>query len=223
MNKKIIYLIICFVVIGLLYLGYGKYRKQQYVSNAKAYKEYIYTATEIAKLVIANTDELKTKSSEIKKKHETTYYKSMDEASKYSSIAFQYIMDNNWQVNDMKNFSKDILDSCVREANIRLNTMRDNRDCYPYDHQAFETALKTIRPIIRRYEEETFTKEFYHSSMRDIQNIYDCLAETDVNMGELSQDFRKNVKGKAAGIIKKSYHGNPVNEATLMQRYKGSY
>ena len=220
MKKKIIFIIICFVVAGFLYLGYEKYRKEQYISNAKAYKEYICTATEIAKGVIEKTDELKTMSSVIKKKHETTYYKSMDEASKYSSIAFKYIMDNNWQVNDMRNYSKDILDSCVREASVLLNAMRDNQDCYPYDHQAFETALKTIRPIIRRYEEENFTKEFYQSSMRDIQSIYDCLSETDINMGDLSKDYKKNVKGKAAGIIKKSYHGNPVDEATLMQRYK---
>ena len=220
MKKKIIYAFVCFVFIGLIYWGYGEYRKHQYVSCAKAYKEYIYTATDIAKQVIAKTDELKTKSSVIKKKHETTNYKNKEEATNYGVVALQYIMDNNRQVDDMKEYSKVILDSCVREASLCLKTMRENKDYYSYDHQAFESALKTIRPIIRQYEEENFTKEFYNSSMKDMQIIYDCLSETDVNMGEISQDYREHVKEIIASIMNKSYHGKPGVEASLNLRYK---
>lgn len=215
MNKKIIYIIVCCVVIGLIYLGYGKYRKQQYISNAKAYKEYIYTAADITKYVIEKTDELKTRSSVIKQKHETTKFKNKEEATNYGVVALQYIMDNNQQVDDLKENSKVILDSCVREANICLKTMRENKDYYPYDHQSFETALKTIRPIIRKYEEDNFTKEFYNSSMKDMQIIYDCLAETDVNIGEISQDYREHVKGIIGGIMSKSYHGKPGVDVTF--------
>jgi len=215
MNKKIIYLCVCLLIIGLLYFGYGNYRKHQYITCAKAYKEYIYTATDIAKHVIAKTDELKTKSSFIKKKHETTNYKNKEEATNYGVVALQYIMDNNWQVDDMKEYSIVILDSCVREASLCLNTMREYKDYYPYDHQAFETALKTIRPIIRHYKEENFTKEFYNSSMKEIQVVYDCLSETDVNMGEITQDFRDHVNEMVSSIMDKSYHGKPVIEETL--------
>jgi hypothetical protein len=219
MHKKIIYSFVCFLIFGLLYWGYGKYRKQQYITCAKAYKEYVYTATDIVKQVIAKTDELKTKSSFIKKKHETTNYMNKEEATNYGVVALQYIMDNNWQVDDMKEYSKVILDSCVREASLCLNTMREYKDYYSYDHQAFETALKTLRPIIRQYEDENFTKEFYNSSMKDMQIIYDCLAETDLNMGETSQEFREHVKDIVADIMDKSYHGKPGVETTLEMRY----
>lgn len=219
MKRKTIIGIICFFVLVLIYLSYGRYKNLQYANNAKAYKEYIFTATELAKHVIERTDELMTKSSIIKRKHETTYYKNKEEATNYGCIVLQHIMDNKWQIDDMKKYSKVVWDSCMREANVCLNRMRDYSDCYPYDHQSFETALKTLRPIVRQYEDETFSKEFYKSSMKDIQSIYNCLSESDVNFGEINVDVRKRVKYMANDIIRKSYHGKPGVEESLELRY----
>ena len=206
MNKKAVSLFVCFLAIVLLYFGYGEFKKYKYVSHAKAYKEYIFTAAELAKKIIVETDKLKTKSSIIKHNHETTNYKNKEEATNYNMIVMQQILDNNWQVDDMKKYSKVILDSCMREASICLNKMRDYNDCYPYDHQSFENALKILKPIIRQYEDGSFTKDFYNSSIENIQQVNDCLSATDINIGEISKDIQERVNIMAEDIIKKSYH-----------------
>lgn len=222
MNKKVIVLFVCLLAILLLYFGYGEYKKYKYESYAKQYKEYIFTAAEISKFVIAKTDEIKTASTILKNKHEKAYYKDKKEAERFGFMVFEYIYDNNWQLDDIKTYSKVILDSCMREAGICLNEMRSYNE-YPFDHQSFERAIKLLRPIIRQYKEGAFTKDFYQSSMKELQNIDDCLSETDASFGEISQREQKRVKSMAKQIIHKSYHGKGGMIMELDSRFGGMY
>lgn len=213
MKRSLIVKIVFILAIISLYFIYKEYEKYQYVSQAKIYKECVFTATGLAKCMIEKTDEIKTKASFIKKKHETTYYKNKEEATNYGCMVLKRIMDYNWQIDDMKKYSKVILDSCLKEASICLNKMREHKDSYPYDHQSFENALKTLRPMVKQYEDGNFTKDFYNSSMKDISNIYDDLSETDISIGEISNEYQQHIVSMAMDIIRKSNH-IPVTEMT---------
>lgn len=219
MKRIIFLLIISIVALSLLHWGYSKYKRAEYVSNALLFKEYVLTAAELTKSVIDKTDELKTKTAILKRKHESSYYKDKNEATNYGCIVLQQIMDNKWQMDDMKAYSKVILDSCLSGANMCLKVMRDYKDCYPSDHQSFEKAISLLRPIVRHYEENEFTKDFYLSSVKNIESILNQIAETDVNIGEITPESQKHLKRLRDDIVRKSYHGKIEIETAIIERF----
>lgn len=205
MKIKLIILIVSIMSILLLYFGYDKYMRAEYVAHAMTFKEYVLTATELAKSVIGETDRLKTESTILRRTHESTHYNSKEESTNYGCFVLRKIMDNNMQIDDINKYSKVILDSCLREANTCLKWMRKYKDYYPSDHQSLEKAISTLRPIIRHYEKDVFTKEFYLSSVKDIESIINLITETDVNIGEMSLESQNHIKSLWGEILSKSY------------------
>ena len=57
------------------------------------------------------------------------------------------------------------------------------------------------------------------SSKKDFDNIFNYIAETDINIGEIQLESQERIKGLGKDVVRKSYHGNKDIEFQILKRF----